>query len=140
MKKLLVFSLGLLATSASAQGSKEPLNIECNSTADDSVGRQVCSSLRDRVALSPRYKLANNLSDSDKSYLWTVHITTVDITAGVNSAVGWTLTLTGPDQKGTGTIELFIINGTGVYGSSKASLAATTLMSEIDDRITQLKK
>jgi len=123
MKKLL--SVFLLSLTASAQGTKTPIQLDCSVQSGDTVGAQFCTAVRDVVATSPRYR---EVDRNRKGYK--LSLATVAIEANIETAVSIALTWDG----------VLLTNTVKICGTNIVQKCALESVSGFDDDVRNFEK
>jgi hypothetical protein len=121
MKHLLIALL--LSTGPVAYGAKTLVAVKCEPKNNDTVGSQLCTAVRDAVALSPRYREADH------------------------NATGWSIEiLTGTSQENINTAASMVVIFHGIYadhelkvcggGESTIKRCAAGFLASFDDDVT----
>ena len=109
---------------------KQPLKVICSAESSDRIGTRLCTSLRDAVARSPRYRSSEDRDE--KFYYFAVHMVStpvLDDEASSPTASAVVLTFETPSDSGFMTV--WVIS----TGANKVDEQARDMMAGIDAKI-----
>jgi hypothetical protein len=127
MGKLIMLATLVLGLAAHCNAEKPQVYIACSVPSDDTIGKRLCTALRDAIAKSPRYREADNL---DMELHWTLHLASVKLSDLSAQSIAITY--------GSGTLLDYKANIVTVTGRDRVDQQAQTLIADLDDLVTNV--
>jgi hypothetical protein len=120
-----------LALTVSASAEKTPIALDCSSETGDTNGMQLCTELRDAIAVNPRYQETN----SSKGYRWGLHVISITTTdSKESSAESVAITIASDD------VEYYVTSYVLITGRNRVTGQAKTILAALDDQVNKAEK
>jgi hypothetical protein len=131
-----VFAFLAATLLASAAFAAERTRIFVEAAGSDNAGTRLATSLRDQIARSPRYILANGPKDA----LFMLYVTTLDPDGGgLHTAFAFTLTRYRASVSPSGVHEVFELQNVGVCGRRQIDSCASRVLATVDTYVVALR-
>jgi len=131
--KTLVLTFGLalagMAATLNAQQQKTAIYVHCENNPEDSVGTRFCTDFRDRIAISPRYRISATEENAIR-----IGLVTLPDSAGVGTAISSVATI----QKSGDFLVLLVGQYVQTCGSQRTYECAGSLLSSLDQDVQKL--
>lgn len=112
------------------QNQKTAVALDCTAENNDIVGMQLCSDLRDVLAISPRYR---EIANAAKEFRWNLHLVSASIgDSKTASAQAVTITVGSGDAS-----EYFIDTMVMITSQNKAKSQAESILAYLDKEVRE---